>query len=69
MRNILILGGTTEASALAARLADLGESATLSYAGRVETPRAQPIPTRTGGFGGMAGLADYHPHEQRHASH
>ncbi len=59
MHTILILGGTTEASALAARLADLGESATLSYAGRVESPKAQPIPTRTGGFGGIAGLADY----------
>lgn len=59
MRNILILGGTTEASALAARLADLGETATLSYAGRTETPKAQPIPTRVGGFGGVAGLVDY----------
>jgi precorrin-6A/cobalt-precorrin-6A reductase len=59
MRNILILGGTTEASALSARLADLGETATLSYAGRVESPRAQPVPTRTGGFGGVAGLVDF----------
>ncbi len=59
MRNILILGGTTEASALAARLADLGEEATLSYAGRVEEPKAQPVPTRTGGFGGAEGLAAY----------
>jgi precorrin-6A/cobalt-precorrin-6A reductase len=59
MRNILILGGTTEASALAARLADLGETATLSYAGRVESPKAQPVPTRTGGFGGVAGLVDF----------
>ncbi len=59
MRNILILGGTTEASALAVRLAERGETATLSYAGRVELPRAQPIPTRTGGFGGPAGLIDY----------
>lgn len=31
--------------------------ATLSYAGRVSRPRAQPIPTRTGGFGGPGGLA------------
>lgn len=59
MRHILILGGTTEASALAARLAALEETATLSYAGRVENPRAQPIPTRTGGFGGIAGLVAY----------
>lgn len=31
----------------------------LSYAGRVESPRAQPIPTRTGGFGGAEGLARF----------
>ncbi len=59
MRNILILGGTTEATALAHALAERGERAVLSYAGRVESPRAQPIPVRTGGFGGAAGLADY----------
>lgn len=29
----------------------------LSYAGRVAQPRAQPVPTRTGGFGGPEGLA------------
>lgn len=31
----------------------------LSYAGRVDTPRAQPIPTRTGGFGGVDGLVQH----------
>ncbi len=31
----------------------------LSYAGRTEAPRAQAIPTRMGGFGGVEGLADY----------
>lgn len=31
----------------------------LSYAGRVAHPKAQPVPTRIGGFGGAAGLADY----------
>lgn len=40
-------------------MAATGLRATLSYAGRVEQPRAQPIPTRQGGFGGAAGLADY----------
>jgi precorrin-6A/cobalt-precorrin-6A reductase len=59
MRHILILGGTLEASALAARLADLGERAILSYAGRVERPKPQPVPTRIGGFGGVSGLAAY----------
>jgi precorrin-6A/cobalt-precorrin-6A reductase len=59
MRNILILGGTTEATALAQALAQRGDTAVLSYAGRVETPRAQPVPVRTGGFGGVAGLTEY----------
>lgn len=59
MSTILILGGTTEASALAAQLASRGDTATLSYAGRVAQPRAQPIPVRVGGFGGIDGLADY----------
>ncbi|MEJ7928122.1 cobalt-precorrin-6A reductase [Sphingobium sp. AN641] len=59
MPNILLLGGTTEASALARLLAARGISATLSYAGRTGNPRAQPVPVRVGGFGGVAGLADY----------
>jgi len=59
MRHILLLGGTTEATALATALAARGERAVLSYAGRTEAPRAQAIPTRTGGFGGVEGLADY----------
>jgi precorrin-6A/cobalt-precorrin-6A reductase len=54
--NLLILGGSTEASALAKALADAEISATLSYAGRVSNPRSQPIPHRVGGFGGTAGL-------------
>jgi precorrin-6A/cobalt-precorrin-6A reductase len=53
------LGGTTEASALAAALADRGVAATLSYAGRVERPKAQPVPIRIGGFGGVEGLEHY----------
>lgn len=53
---MLVLGGTTEASALAEALAARGLSATLSYAGRVERPRAQPVPVRIGGFGGVTGL-------------
>ncbi|RJF90025.1 cobalt-precorrin-6A reductase [Oleomonas cavernae] len=57
---VLILGGTTEASALARLLAgDARFDATLSYAGRTRAPVAQPIPWRVGGFGGPAGLADY----------
>ncbi len=57
--NVLILGGTAEASQTAEALARAGLAATLSYAGRVATPRAQPVPARIGGFGGVAGLADY----------
>lgn len=51
-----MLGGTAEASALALALAGRGERAVLSYAGRVAQPKAQPIPVRVGGFGGVAGL-------------
>ncbi|WP_262027043.1 cobalt-precorrin-6A reductase [Microvirga sp. Mcv34] len=57
---ILILGGTTEASALAARLAGRSDvSPLLSMAGRTSDPRPMPIPTRIGGFGGVAGLAGF----------
>ncbi|RUU06902.1 cobalt-precorrin-6A reductase, partial [Mesorhizobium sp. M7A.T.Ca.TU.009.01.3.2] len=34
-------------------------SVTLSLAGRTESPVAQGVPVRTGGFGGADGLADY----------
>lgn len=47
------------ASDLARALAERGEAATLSYAGRVERPKPQPVPMRVGGFGGVAGLAAY----------
>jgi len=56
----LILGGTTEASALAKALA--GQSAieaTVSLAGRTANPVLPPLPTRIGGFGGVAGLVQY----------
>lgn len=57
---VLILGGTTEASALARLLAgDPRVEATLSLAGRTSAPRAQPIATRVGGFGGVDGLVGH----------
>jgi precorrin-6A/cobalt-precorrin-6A reductase len=57
---ILILGGTTEARQLAGKLAARADLAiTLSLAGRTETPVAQGVPIRTGGFGGAGGLAAY----------
>jgi precorrin-6A/cobalt-precorrin-6A reductase len=62
---ILILGGTTEASGLAAGLAGQGGlDPLLSLAGRTSDPKPLPIPTRTGGFGGAAGLARF-LHEER----
>jgi precorrin-6A/cobalt-precorrin-6A reductase len=58
--NILILGGTAEARALAAALADrLAFAVTLSLAGRTAAPAPQPVPVRSGGFGGAEGLARY----------
>lgn len=57
---ILILGGTTDARQLAAKLAARGDlDVTLSLAGRTEKPAPQPVPVRTGGFGGADGLAAY----------
>jgi precorrin-6A/cobalt-precorrin-6A reductase len=59
MTRILLLGGTTEASLLAQRLALSGVDAVFSYAGRTDAPLAQPLPTRIGGFGGVDGLVRY----------
>jgi precorrin-6A/cobalt-precorrin-6A reductase len=60
MARILILGGTTEARTLAARLANrAGLDVILSLAGRTMSPANQPVPVRSGGFGGAEGLADY----------
>ncbi len=45
---------------LAQRLAHRADLAvTLSLAGRTAAPAAQGVPVRVGGFGGVAGLADY----------
>jgi precorrin-6A/cobalt-precorrin-6A reductase len=57
---VLILGGTTEASALAKLVSQDGRlDATLSFAGRTANPAPQPIATRSGGFGGIEGLVRY----------
>ncbi|WP_084327536.1 cobalt-precorrin-6A reductase [Salinarimonas rosea] len=54
---ILLLGGTTEATGLAHLLAGRPDlPAILSLAGRTSAPRAAPLPTRIGGFGGVEGL-------------
>ncbi len=57
---LLILGGTTEASAMARALADDTRfQAIISLAGRTRHPAPQPVPCRVGGFGGTTGLARY----------
>ena len=57
---LLILGGTSEASALGRALAtDNRFEAVISLAGRTSRPAPQPLPHRQGGFGGVDGLARY----------
>lgn len=58
MLRVLILGGTTEGSALAHALdGDARFHATLSLAGVTRAPALPRIATRIGGFGGADGLA------------
>lgn len=57
--NPLILGGTTEATALCKALSEAGQSGTISLAGRVARPARHPLPQRIGGFGGVEGLIQY----------
>ncbi|MDA9480381.1 cobalt-precorrin-6X reductase [Bradyrhizobium sp. CCBAU 65884] len=59
MTRALILGGTADASQLAAAIARADIEAIYSYGGRTRAPADQPLPTRIGGFGGVSGLADY----------
>jgi precorrin-6A/cobalt-precorrin-6A reductase len=56
---ILLLGGTGEARALAARLVEAGVPVLSSLAGRVSRPRLPAGPVRIGGFGGADGLAAF----------
>ncbi len=54
---VLVLGGTTEAATLAARLARASAwSVRLALAGRTATPRSGGAELVIGGFGGAAGL-------------
>jgi len=55
-RRVLLLGGTSEARALAARLVADGIDVTSSLAGRVAHPRLPEGQVRIGGFGGVDGL-------------
>jgi precorrin-6A/cobalt-precorrin-6A reductase len=58
-KQILILGGTTEARALANALTAEGHAVITSLAGRTIEPRRPQGEVRVGGFGGAAGLTDY----------
>lgn len=53
---LLLLGGTSEARELAARLVEDGVDVTSSLAGRVAEPRLPVGKVRIGGFGGVEGL-------------
>jgi precorrin-6A/cobalt-precorrin-6A reductase len=55
----LLLGGTGDANRLADALVRAKIDAIYSYAGRTQIPLGHSLPTRIGGFGGAAGLADY----------
>jgi precorrin-6A/cobalt-precorrin-6A reductase len=54
---VLVLGGTSEARALAAALAERDVTVVSSLAGRVANPRLPVGDVRIGGFGGPEGLA------------
>lgn len=56
---ILVIGGTAEASRLAARLVASGRRVVSSLAGRTKDPLLPEGEVRIGGFGGVDGLADY----------
>jgi precorrin-6A/cobalt-precorrin-6A reductase len=57
---VLILGGTSEASEIARRLADRSDLSVISsLAGRVNQPKIPDGPVRIGGFGGVDGLISF----------
>src|SRR5262249_35733494 len=62
-----ILGGTGDANGLADALVCANIDAIYSYAGRTQIPLPHALPTRIGGFGGAAGLADFIRNE--HVTH
>ncbi|ALF55198.1 cobalt-precorrin-6X reductase [Nostoc piscinale CENA21] len=59
-KRVLILGGTTEATELGARVATIdGIEAIASLAGRTREPSLPSRNVRIGGFGGVDGLVEY----------
>lgn len=59
MKRVLILGGTGDASELAAKASNLPLEVIVSLAGRTREPQNVSENTRIGGFGGIAGLTTY----------
>lgn len=59
MAKVLILGGTREAVDRARQLVDEGHDVTTALAGRTREPKPPAGNLRVGGFGGVAGLADW----------
>ena len=60
MKRVLILGGTGDAAALAAKASQIPDLEIItSLAGRTQNPTAIAGSVRVGGFGGVAGLSDY----------
>ncbi len=67
VQNILILGGTSKAAELAAKLVQQPDTRVISsLAGRTRNPATLPGETRIGGFGGVEGLAAYIADENIH---
>lgn len=59
-KRLLILGGTTEATQLAAKAAEIPDVEVISsLAGRTQQPQTPAGNVRIGGFGGVAGLTHY----------
>jgi len=64
-KRVLILGGTGEVAGLAAKIEEIpGVDAIASFAGRTKEHITLATPSRTGGFGGATGLANYLRQEQ-----
>ncbi|MGQ9869975.1 cobalt-precorrin-6A reductase [Leptodesmis sp.] len=64
-KRVLILGGTGDATALAAQAATIaGVEVITSLAGRTQYPLVTSENTRIGGFGGVAGLTHYLQEQQ-----
>lgn len=60
MKRVLILGGTGDATALAAAATQIADLEVItSLAGRTQQPISPSGSVRVGGFGGAEGLADY----------